>query len=74
MKINWKQKLSSRKFWAGVIGWLTSLLAAFNITENATAQIIIIVSGIGSLCVYMLAEGIADKARVSETGPENEKN
>jgi hypothetical protein len=63
MRINWKQKLSSRKFWAGVAGWVTSLLTAFNMTENMIARVCIIIAGIGSLAVYMLAEGMADKAR-----------
>jgi hypothetical protein len=62
-KINWKQKLSSRKFWAGAAGWLTSLLTAFGATDSAIARAGIIVAGIGSLCVYMLAEGMTDKAR-----------
>jgi hypothetical protein len=37
-------------------------LTAFGATENMIAQAGIIVAGIGSLCVYMLAEGMADKA------------
>lgn len=72
MKINWKQKLSSRKFWAAAAAWVTSLLTSFNVTENIIAQIIIIVSGIGSLCVYMLAEGMTDKARAPNS-EESEK-
>jgi hypothetical protein len=63
MDIDWKQKLSSRKFWAGVAAWVTSLLTAFNITENTIARVGIIVAGIGSLCVYMLAEAKADAGR-----------
>jgi hypothetical protein len=63
--IDWKAKLSSRKFWAAVAGWVTSLLTAFNVTENVIAQAGIIIAGIGSLAVYMLAEGMTDKARVS---------
>ena len=60
-KINWKRKLSSRKFWAALLAWLTSLLAVFNIEDSTGAQfIVLIVSGIGSLCVYILAEGLAD--------------
>jgi len=73
MKINWKQKLSSRKFWAAVVAWITSLLTAFNIAENTVAQIIIIISGIGSLCVYMLAESLTDKARASNGEPEEKE-
>ena len=60
MKINWKQKLSSRKFWCALIGWITSILAAFNVADSTTTQITLIASGIGALAVYMLAESIAD--------------
>jgi len=63
VKINWKQKLSSRKFWAAVAGWVTSLLTAFNVTENVIARVGLIVAGIGCLAVYMLAESMVDKAR-----------
>ena len=72
MRINWKQKLSSRKFWAGVAGWVTSLLTAFNVTDNTVAQVSIIIVGIGSLAVYMLAEGMTDKVRAQKdkTGDE----
>ena len=64
--INWKQKLSSRKFWAGVAGWVTSLFTAFNVAENHIAQVGLIVAGIGSLAVYMLAESLTDKARAEQ--------
>ncbi|MDR1298861.1 MAG: hypothetical protein LBJ84_01245 [Oscillospiraceae bacterium] len=63
MKIDWKQKLSSRKFWTAVAAWATSLLTAFGATENTTARTGIIIAGIGSLAVYMLAEARADAGR-----------
>jgi len=59
-KINWKRKLSSRKLWAALLAWLTSLLSAFNVADTGAQFIVLIVSGIGSLCVYILAEGLAD--------------
>lgn len=63
MNINWKQKLSSRKFWAAVAAWLTSLLTAFHVADSSIAQVVAIVSGVGSLAVYMLAEAKADAGR-----------
>ena len=60
MKIEWAAKLASRKFWAAVAAWATSILAAFHVSDSMTAQIVLIVSGIGSLCVYMFAEAIVD--------------
>jgi len=63
-KINWKEKLSSRKFWAALAAWITSLLTAFNVTDNIIAQVVVIVSGIGALAVYILAEARVDSRRV----------
>jgi hypothetical protein len=63
--IDWKAKLSSRKFWAAVAGWATSLLTAFGMAENTAAQVSLVIAGIGSLAVYMLAEGMTDKARAA---------
>ena len=56
------RKISSRKFWSALIAWATSLLAAFNVADNTTTQIIVIMSGIGALCVYMFAESFVDHA------------
>lgn len=63
MKINWKEKLSSRKFWAAIAAWITSMLTAFGATDNAIARVSLIIAGVGTLTVYMLAEAVADKAR-----------
>lgn len=63
MKINWKEKLSSRKFWTALAAWITSLLTAFHVTDSVTAQVTIILSGIGALAVYILAEAHVDGKR-----------
>ena len=63
MKINWKQKLSSRKFWTAAMSWLTSILAAFNVADSTIEKIVLIGFGVSSLCIYMLAESIVDRAR-----------
>jgi hypothetical protein len=60
MKIDWKRKLSSRKFWAAVAAFISANSAAFGITESVTARVVCVVTGIGALCVYMLAEAKTD--------------
>ncbi|MCL2670536.1 MAG: hypothetical protein FWF10_00675 [Clostridiales bacterium] len=67
MKINWKSKLASRKFWAAVAAWITSVLTAFGVTDNIIARVSLIVAGIGALAIYMLAEALTDKARTNGT-------
>ena len=60
MNIDWKTKLSSRKFWAGVVSFVSAVLLAFNVDEMTTNQVVTIVTGIGALVVYILAESYVD--------------
>lgn len=63
MKIDWSKKLSSRKFWAAVTGFVTPLLIAFGVSESiATETASIIMSG-ASLIAYIIAEGFIDAKR-----------
>ncbi len=59
---NWKQKLTSRKFWAAVAGFLTPLLVTFGVTENAAAEIVSIVMSGAVLIAYIIGEGLVDSA------------
>ncbi len=61
--INWKQKLSSRKFWAAVVGFVTPLLIAFNVDSLTVEQVAAIITACGSLIAYVLAEGNVDASR-----------
>ncbi len=71
MKINWKQKLSSRKFWAAAASAIVGILGAFHFSEDVIAQASVIVATIGGLAVYMLAEAKVDAGR-SETPADKE--
>lgn len=63
--IDWKKKLSSRKFWAMLAALVLSVLTAVGIPELRAEQVVVIVSGVGALVAYMLAEGAVDKASAS---------
>ena len=58
--INWKRKLTSRKFWAAVIGFVTTVLVAFNVSELTIEQVAAIIGGLGALITYILTEGYID--------------
>lgn len=62
-KINWKQKLSSRKFWVALVGFITSILVAFNVPTLTVEQVTAIVMGGGTLIAYILSEGFIDAKR-----------
>lgn len=55
-----KKKLSSRKLWMSVIGFVTALLVACNVPEGSVSQVSAIISAFGSLVAYVVAEGYAD--------------
>jgi hypothetical protein len=64
-KIDWKSKLSSRKFWAMIGGFVTGLLVAFNVPNATTTQVVAIIGSFGSIICYILAEGKVDSAGAS---------
>ncbi|MNC06515.1 hypothetical protein D3C75_540280 [compost metagenome] len=59
-KVNWKAKLSSRKFWALVAALATSILGAVGASDDTTLKITGIIAAVGACAVYMLAEAITD--------------
>lgn len=62
-KINWKQKLSSRKFWALVVGFVSPLLLAFGVGESTVTQVAAIIAAGGAVVAYLFAEGMVDANR-----------
>ena len=62
-KINWRQKLSSRKFWAMLAGVIISVLAAAGAPPETTQSVTGLIGAVGTIAVYMLAQGIADAGR-----------
>lgn len=64
--INWKQKLTSRKFWAAIIGFLTTILVAFKVPDLTIEQIVAVVTAGATLIAYIIGEGLVDVARAKE--------
>lgn len=64
MNINWKRKLTSRKFWAAVAGFVTPVMAFMNISDNVAVQVTSIIMAGGTLIAYIIGEGITDAAAI----------
>lgn len=60
--MDWKQKLTSRKFWAAVVNFITQLLIAFGANQNTTVQVAAVVMAGAGVIAYILGEGLADAA------------
>lgn len=65
MGIDWKRKLSSRKFWAAVVGFVTPTLLAFGVSEAVATQVVSIITAGGVLVAYIIGEGLTDAANAT---------
>lgn len=60
MKIDWKKKLTSRKLWVSVAGFVSMLIVAFGVAEETATQISAIIMSGASVIGYAIGEGLAD--------------
>ncbi len=60
MNTNWKNKLTSRKFWAAVAGFVTPVMLAFGATESAVTQVTAIIMAGAAVVAYIIGEGLVD--------------
>lgn len=56
------RKLTSRKFWLAVVGFVTPLLLAFGVAETTAAQVTAIIMAGADVLGYLIAEGLTDAA------------
>lgn len=61
-KIDWKRKLTSRKFWAAIAGFVAMLVVAFGGTEDQATQITALIMAGAAVVAYIIGEGLADAA------------
>jgi len=66
-KINWKAKLTSRKFWAAVVGFVTALMIAFAAPQATITQVTGIITAGATLIAYIIGEGMIDAASAGAT-------
>ena len=67
--IDWKQKLSSRKFWALIAALALTVGAAVGFSPETIQSISGIIGGFGAIMVYVLSEAALDKAREEKANP-----
>lgn len=66
MSIDWKRKLTSRKFWVAVADFVVMLLIAFGVAETEAMQISAIIMAGAGVIAYIVGEGLTDAASLKQ--------
>ena len=64
MNIDWKRKLTSRKFWAAVCNFVGMLVMAFGASAGTAEKITALIMAGATVIAYIIAEGLVDAANV----------
>lgn len=70
-KIDWVKKLTSRKFWVAVAGFVTGIILAFKGNAETAETVSGCIMASASVIAYIFGEGLADVANAGETEDKN---
>jgi hypothetical protein len=62
----WKDKLTSRKFWAAVVGVVISVMVAFGADSETQDKTVGVITASATLIAYIIGEGLTDSAHKEE--------
>lgn len=60
--IDWKRKLTSRKFWAAIAEFVTMLILAFGGNQETAVQVTALIMAGAAVVAYIIGEGLIDAA------------
>ena len=66
MKIDWKRKLTSRKFWLAVASFVTMLVIYFTGDEANAERIYALIMAGATVIAYIVGEGMTDSSHIEE--------
>ena len=58
---NWKDKLTSRKLWAAIAGFVLSIMVIYGADSQQQERVTGLITATGTLIVYILGESSVDK-------------
>ncbi len=62
MKINWKRKLTSRKLWVALAGFVAGLIVIFGGNQDTADKVSGSILGGAAVVGYIVGEGLTDAA------------
>lgn len=66
MKIDWKRKLTSRKFWLALASFVTMLIIALGGTQETATQVSALIMAGATVVAYIIGEGLADAGHTDD--------
>lgn len=70
MKIDWKRKLTSRKFWLAITSFVTMLIVYLTGDAGRAEQISALIMAGATVIAYIIGEGLADSAHTDDRSGE----
>ena len=67
--IDWRRKLTSRKLWMALAGFVSGLLIFLGHSESEAAQIASLIMSGASVIAYCVGEGLADQSTMIVADP-----
>lgn len=61
-QIDWKKKLTSRKFWVSICTLVTNLIVLFGGSEDTTVKVTALIMAGACVIAYIIGEGLVDAA------------
>ena len=72
MKINWKRKLTSRKWWVSVAALVSGLILAFGGGDEVAQTVSGCIMTTAAVVGYTIGEGLADSSHSKEDGSDGD--
>lgn len=66
MGIDWKRKLTSRKLWVALAGFIAGLIVAFGGGSEVAETVSGCIMSGASVIAYIIGEGLADSSHTSD--------
>lgn len=68
-KIDWKRKLTSRKFWMALASFISMIVVALGYSEGEASKVAALIMAGASVIAYIIGEGLADSSDIIEIKP-----
>lgn len=72
-KIDWVRKLTSRKLWTAVAGFVSMMIVATGGAESTATQVTALIMAGASVVAYIIGEGLTDSSHADNDNKEDDE-